>query len=109
MSLDRVQVVKNFTSFLVVAQTLSSTPTSPYDAASAPKKDILDQMKRVGCIEIVIPAGQSVTVHDAHGGSYTVSNPATFPSMVHTVNLVNGHKQVRLSGTGTVGVVVFSD
>jgi hypothetical protein len=101
--------VRNFSHFLALAQALDGTATSPYDAASAGKKTILDAMQRVGRIQIVLAAGQAVTITDSDAGTYTVTNPAAFPSLIHEVKIINGHKNVKLSGSGTIGVVVLAD
>jgi len=109
MSLDRIQVVCNFTNFIAVAQALSGTPTTPYAAATAGQKAILDTIGRVGCLDIVIPATQSVTITDAAGVSYTVVNGSATAPLVYRVPIINGQTKVLLRGSGTVTVVVLAD
>jgi hypothetical protein len=109
MSLDRVQVVRNFTSEFVFLQALDGTPTTPYDKASAGIKAQMDVLLRVGRLRLILAANTAVTITDANGVAYTVTNPAAYPTLVHEVPIINGHRVVKLSGTGTLPVVILAD
>lgn len=109
MSLDRIQIVRNFTTQFVFLQALDGTPTAPYDKASAGIKLQMDTMQRVGRLRIILAAAAAVTITDANGVAYTVTNAAGAPSLIHDVPLINGHRVAKLSGSGTVPVVILAD
>ena len=109
MSLERVQVLKNFTTQVVVPQTLDGTPSSPFSKATGDVLAALGTLQRVGRLRVVLAATQAVTITDAVGTAYTVTNPSGAPTLIHEVPVINGHKNVKLSGTGTIAVIVLSD
>ncbi len=110
MTLERVQVVKNFTRQLIISQALVATPATPYSVATAGQKTILDTIGRVGRRKLVIPANQAVTITDQNSGAYTVTNPAGAQTLVHVIEIINGHLNVLLSAAnGTIAVVVLAD
>lgn len=108
MSLDRIQVVRNFTTQVIVAVTLSGTPTAVFAGLSASQLAALATPKRVGRLQVVIPKTQAVTVTDLLGGAYTVTAGADVP-LFYDIKVINGHKDVLFSGTGTIAVVVYAD
>lgn len=109
MSLDRIQIDRNFTSHFVHLQVLTANPTTPYDNAGIPERALMDALQRVGRLVIVLPANSAVTVDDPQGIKYTVSNPANFPSLVYEIPVINGHRIVKFSGTGTLQIVIYAD
>jgi hypothetical protein len=109
MSLERVQQLRNFTSQVVVTAALDGTPKTPLEFAAGAVLVALGTLQRVGRLRIILAAGAAVTITDALGTAYTVTNAAAAPTLVHEVPVINGHKTVRLSGTGTVPVVVLAD
>jgi hypothetical protein len=109
MSLDRIQVVRNFSAQFVHLQVLDAAPTTPYEDAGIPERAKMDELQRVGRLRLVLPAGAAVTVDDPQGIKYVVTNPANFPSLVHEIPIINGHRIVKFSGTGTLQIIIFAD
>lgn len=110
MSLDRIQIVQNFTKQVIVSQALNATPATPYSVATAGQKTKLDTIGRVGRLRVIIPASQALTVTDPDGGAYTLTNPAGVAPIIHEIPIINGHLYVKLSAaSGTVAVVVLAD
>ena len=109
MSLDRIQVVHNFTTQFVHLQILDAVPTTPYEDAGVPERAKMDELMRVGRLRLILPANSAVTVDDPQGIKYVVTNPANFPSLVHDIPVINGHRIVKFSGAGTLQIVIFSD
>ncbi len=69
----------------------------------------MDNLQRVGRLRVILPASSAVTVTDPQGIKYVVTNPANFPSLIYDIPVVNGHRIVKFSGTGTLQIVIFSD
>jgi hypothetical protein len=109
MSLDRVQVVRNFTTHFVFLQALDGTPTAPYAKASEAIQLEMDALQRVGRLRLILAAEAAVTITMPNGVAYTVTNVAAAPTLVHEVPYINGHTLVKLSGSGTIPVVICSD
>jgi hypothetical protein len=107
--LDRIQIVQNFTTQFVFLQALDGTPTTPYDKASAGIKTQMSAFQRVGRLRLILAASAAVTITDANGVAYTVTNAAASPTLVHDVPVINGHVNVKFSGTGTLPVVILAD
>lgn len=107
--LDRIQVVRNFTSQFVFLQALDGTPTAPYTKAAAGVKTQMDTLQRVGRLRLILAAEAAVTITDAAGVAYTVTNVAGAPTLIHDVPVINGHRNVLLSGSGTLPVVILAD
>lgn len=109
MSLDRVQVVRNFTTNFVFSQALDGTPTTPYDKASEAIKLEMAALQRVGRLRVILAAEAAVTITMPNNVAYTVTNVAGAPTMAHEIPCINGHTTVKLSGSGTIPVVILSD
>lgn len=109
MSLDRIQVVRNFTSHFVHLMVLDAAPTTAYEDAGVPEKALMDKLQRVGRLVVVLPANTAVTIDDPQGIKYTVTNPANFPSLVYPIPVINGHRVVKFSGTGTLQIIIYAD
>ena len=109
MSLDRVQVVRNFTTHFVFSQALDGTPTAPYTKASSAIKLEMDALQRVGRLRVILAAEAAVTITMPNGVGYTVTNVAAMPTLVHEIPYINGHTLVKFSGSGTLLVVICSD
>jgi hypothetical protein len=109
MSLERIQIVKNFTTQFVFLQALDGTPTTPYDKASAGIQAQMAAFQRVGRLRLILAASAAVTITDANGVAYTVTNAAAASTLIHDVPVINGHVNVKLSGSGTLPVVILAD
>jgi hypothetical protein len=121
MSLEQIQSLRQGNGWFIFAGiVLTGTPTPVYDPANVTQLCSPTQYtnwtsggfsnKRPYRMVVIIPAGQAVTFTDEFGSSFTISNPAGQPTMSYPIAVLNPQQTfVKLSGSGTIAVVVLTD
>lgn len=109
MSLDRVQVVRNFSSIFTVSWALTGSPLTPASKYVQAQIDRLGTNKRVGRLRLLIPAGATVTMTDQDGVTSTITTIAAISTTIVDIPMINGDALLGFSGSGTLVVQVFAD